>query len=120
MAKRRSEGHSLAAVASEFQTSVERVSRAIKRIEDYERGIALLRDDPASIEGLSLVGMLMPLVRRALADNGITRLTDLEGRSPDALLQMSHIGTKAVTQLFSLLGEYRRSKGDGKGDAPRN
>jgi hypothetical protein len=107
MAKRRSEGLSLAAVASEFQTTVERVSRAINRAEDYERGVALLRDDAASIEGLHLVGMLRPLVRRTLADNRITRLTDLEGRSPDELLRMPHIGGKVVDQLFALLDECR-------------
>lgn len=107
MAKRRSEGLALAAIAAEFQTNVERVSRAIKRVEDYERGVALLRNDPESVEGPDLVGMLPHLVRRTLAENGITRLTDLDGRSPDELLRMPHIGRKAVDQLLGLLEECR-------------
>jgi hypothetical protein len=107
MAKRRSEGLALAAIAAEFQTNVERVSRAIKRVNDYERGVALLRNDPESVEGLDLVGMLPHLVRRTLAENGITRLTDLDGRSPDELLRMPHIGKKAVDQLLGLLEECR-------------
>ena len=114
IAKRRSDGNSLAAVAAEFQTTVERVSRAIKRVEDYDRGIALLLIDPGSIEGLDLVGMLPPLVRRTLAESGITRLTDLDGMSPEELLRMPHISRRALARLLALLEECRGTGAKGE------
>lgn len=107
MAKRRSDGMTLDAVALEFATDVPRVQRAVKRVEDYERGIALLRADPLSIEGLALVGVVPLLARRTLAEQGILRLTDLQRFTPEDLLRFPSIRERVITQLLGLLQELR-------------
>jgi hypothetical protein len=107
MAQRRSEGLSLAAVAAEFHTNVERVRQAIKRVEAHDRGRALLREDPASIEAFDLMGELPPLVRHTLAEHGIVRLDDIQGYSAEELLRLPNLGKKAVAQLLEMLENYR-------------
>jgi hypothetical protein len=107
MARRHSGGQSLAEIAAAFETSVEGVCRAVKRVEDYDRGTALLQHDSANIEGLSLVGMLPPLTRLTLHENGITRLTELEAISADDLLRLPNMRKRTVERLLALLDQYR-------------
>lgn len=107
MARRHFEGQSLTEIAAAFETSIERVRRAVKRVEEYERGIDLLQSDPANIEGLSLVGMLPSLARLALRENGITRLTELDGISADDLLRLPNMGKATVQRLLALVDQYR-------------
>lgn len=109
IAKRCAAGQSASELATEFQTNVNGVRRAIKRVEDYERGIALLQHDFADIEGLALAGMVPPLARLTLRENGICRLTDLDGVPADRLLRLPHISKRVADQLFGLLEEYRTS-----------
>jgi hypothetical protein len=109
MAKRRSEGATLAAVASEFHTHGERVRQVIKRVEEYDRGAAMLSADPASIEALDLMGRLPAHVRNTLQANGIGRVTDIAGVSMVELMKCPNIGCKSATLLLRLLDEYRKS-----------
>lgn len=109
IAKRCAAGQSPSEIATEFQTNVNSIRRAIKRVEDYERGIALLQRDFADIEGLALAGMIPSLARLTLRENGICRLTDLDGVSADRLLRLPHISKRVAEQLFGLLEEYRGS-----------
>lgn len=106
MARRRAQGLSLAAVASEFHTNVERVRQAVRRVEAHDRGVVMLRADPTSLEALDLMGELPPLVRQSLADHGIVRLDDLQGYKLEELLRLPNIGTKAIVRLRSLWAKY--------------
>lgn len=107
MARQHSEGQSLTEIAAAFETSIEGVRRAVKRVEDYERGTALLRTDSTNIEGLSLVGMLPSLTRLALHEHGITRLTELEGLSAEDLLRLPNMRKGIVEHLLALLDQHR-------------
>jgi len=109
MAKCRSDGKPLAVIASKFNITVEEVCRAITRVEKYDRGVSLLKDNPANIEGLTLVGILPYLARLSLQENGITYLTDLEGVPSDTLLQLPNVRQGVVDQLLGLLDEYRQT-----------
>lgn len=109
IAKRCAAGQSPSEIAAEFHTNVNGVRRAVKRVEDYERGIALLQRDFADIEGLALAGMIPSLARLSLRENGIARLTDLDSVPADWLLRLPHISKRVADQLLGLLEEYRAS-----------
>lgn len=105
IAKRRLEGKTLGAVASEFRTTAERVRQITRRVEDYDRGAAMLREDPASIEALDLMGRLPAHARHTLRSNGIERITDLAGIPMTEMLRWPNIGRKSATVLLNLLAE---------------
>jgi hypothetical protein len=105
--KRRREGVTLTRIATEFATTADLVRQAIKRVEDYDRGVAMLRKDPFSIEALDLVGRLPPHARRALAAQRINRITDLAGVPMLEILKWPNVGQKSATRLLELLEETR-------------
>ena len=106
IAARRLQGKALTEIATEFGITGYSVRKAIKCVQDYDRGIVLLRVDPASIEALDLVGCLPSRVRSALAHMGIWRMTDLAGVSMLEMLTWPYIGYRSATMLVELLDEY--------------
>lgn len=109
IAQRRLEGKTLTGIATEFATSADLVRQAIRRVQDYDRGIAMLREDPASIEALDLIGRLPSHARRTLAARGITRITDLTGTPIIEMLTWPNIGHRSATMLLRLLDEFREA-----------
>jgi hypothetical protein len=104
----REKGLTLRAVAEEFGISAEVVRRIIWRVESYDRGMALLREDPTSLRGLELVGKISGTIRYQLEFNGVTKLTDLDGFTEKELLRWPMFGRRAVQTLFSLLHEHKK------------
>ena len=78
-------------------------------MEGYDRGVALLREDPTSLRALELVGKISGTTRFQLEYNGITRLTDLENLTEKELIRWPLFGKKSVAALFALLSEYKRT-----------
>ena len=109
IAQRRADGLTFAAVGDEFGLRGGTVQAICRRVEDYDRGAAKLRHDPASIEALSLLGKVKPLVRITLASRGVTRLTHLEGLAMVQLLRYPNIGRQSATFLFDALAELKKS-----------
>lgn len=81
-----------------------------RRVEDYDRGAEMLRKDPASIEGLRLVGDMKPSVHNALRVRGIQQLTDLEGFTMDQLLSWPNVGKQSAALLLQALDELKRNR----------
>jgi hypothetical protein len=109
IAARRAEGKTLSAVGDEFGLTAARVNEICHRVKNYDRGEALLRSDPASIEALALLGKVKPLVHITLASRGMKRLTDLEGVTLAQLLRFPNIGRQSATFLFDALAELKKS-----------
>jgi hypothetical protein len=65
--------------------------------------MALLREDPASIEALALLGQIKPLVKEILRYRGIKRLTDLEGVTMEQMLSWPNVGRRSATLLLNAL-----------------
>lgn len=107
IAQRRLEGMTLTKIAAEFGTTYDLVWRIIRRVQDYDRGIAMLREDPANIEALDLIGRLPTRARPTLLARGITRITDLAGVSMLELLTWPNISHRAATMLLQLLDAER-------------
>ena len=78
-------------------------------MEDYDRGAEMLREDPASIEALGLVGDVKPSVQQTLRARGIKQLTDLEGVTMDQLLRWPNVGRQSATLLLQALTNLRKT-----------
>ena len=111
IARRRLEGKTPGKIAVEFGTTVDLVWRTLRHVRDYDRGIVLLREDPASIEGLHLIGRLPSHARATLAARGATRITDLAGISIIEMLSWPNISHRAATMLLKLLDAERYRQG---------
>jgi hypothetical protein len=79
MAARRKEGVTFSSIACEFGTTSESVRGKIVHVERYDRGMQILRDNPASLEGLQLIRELHTLAAKSLFDRGYRTLHDLDG-----------------------------------------
>ena len=108
IAQRRAEGGAFHRIGKEFGLTPESVRGICRRVEDYDRGAAMLRKDPASIEALGLVGDVKPSVQQTLRARGIQQLTDLEGVSMDQLLRWPRLGKKSATLLLDTLARLKR------------
>ena len=117
IAARRGEGVKLQAIAAEFRMTVKGVREIARRVEHYDRGAAVLRLDPSSLEGLELTGRISRLVRISLEARGIKRLDDLDAASLDDLIRWPNIGRKSAAVLIDLYAELKRShKGPARAD----
>lgn len=103
--RRRHAGATMPSIAAEFGITVDMVRLALARVERYERGVALLRDDPCSLEGLGLAGRVPGHARRALAARGFTRITELAGIPKAEILKWPNVGRKSAVALLALLEE---------------
>jgi hypothetical protein len=110
IAKRRAEGLTLQSIGTEFGITPDHVRIICRRVEDYDRGTALLRDDPASIEALALLGRVKPLVREMLRYRGIRQLTDLEGVTMEEMLSWPNVGRQSATILLNALANLKKSE----------
>ena len=99
---RRREGIACSAIAREFGTTYEQVRRAISLVERYDRGMQILRSDPASLEGLELVGELRTLAARSLSSRGYRTLHDLADMTLIDLLVMPNVSRKEAEMLVRL------------------
>ena len=108
IAQRRAEGGTFHRIGKEFGFTPESVRGICRRVEDYDRGAAMLRKDPASIEALGLVGDVKPSVQQTLRARGIQQLTDLEGVTMDQLLRWPRLGKKSATLLLDTLARLKR------------
>ncbi|HET9395476.1 MAG TPA: hypothetical protein VFO36_05420 [Nitrospiraceae bacterium] len=109
IAKRRAEGPTLQSVGREFGITADHVRIICRRVEDYDRGTEMLRNDPASIEALALLGQLKPLVREVLRYRGINQLTDLEGVTLDQMLSWPNVGRQSATLLLNALANLKKT-----------
>ena len=66
MAARRNEGVTYLSIAREFGTTYEAARRVITNVDHYDRGVQILRDNPAALEGLELIGVIHPLAASSL------------------------------------------------------
>ena len=102
IAARRREGITCSAIAREFETTYGQVRRAISHVERYDRGMQILQDDPASFEGLELVGELQTLAARSLSNRGYRTLYDLVDVTLVDLLVMPNVSRKQAEMLLRL------------------
>lgn len=61
----------------------------------------MLRTDPTSIEVLTLMGRIKPMVRHTFLNRGIKRLTDLEGVTMIQLVRWPSIGRQSAALLLA-------------------
>ena len=109
IARRRAEGPTLQSVGREFGITPDHVRLICRRVDDYDRGIALLREDPSSIEALALVGQINPLVKEVLRYRGVNRLTDLEGVTMGEMLSWPNVGRQSATLLLNALANLKKT-----------
>ena len=110
IAQRRAEGRTLQRIGKEFGGLTPETVRSIcRRVEDYDRATAILRDNPASIEALGLIGQVSPSVQHTLRSKGINHLTDLEGVTMDQLLTWPRVGKQSATLLLEALANLKRT-----------
>lgn len=107
MAARRKEGGSFSSIAREFGATYELVRRAINHVEQYDRGIEILQDNPASLEGLELSGVLHPPAAKSLYARGYQTLHDLAPLSLVDFLVMPSVRRKDAEMLVRLAAEAR-------------
>ena len=105
MAARRKDGASFSAIAREFGATYELVKRVIRHVEQYDMGIQILRNDPASLEGLELSGVLHPPAAKALYARGYRTLHELSALTLIELLVMPSIRRKDAEMLVRLAAE---------------
>jgi DNA-binding CsgD family transcriptional regulator len=108
IAQRRTEGRTFQRIGREFDVTPETARSICRRVEDYDRGAALLRNNPASIEALGLIGEVKPSVQQALRSRGIERLTELEGVTLDQLLSWPNVGRQSATALLDALARMKK------------
>lgn len=110
IAQRRSEGRTLQRIAKEFGGMKPETVRSIcHRVEEFDRGAAMLRNNPASIEALGLIGEVNPSVRHTLRSKGINQLTDLEGFTMDQLLTWPRVGKQSAASLLEALSNLKKT-----------
>ena len=109
IAQRRAEGGTFHRIGKEFGLAPESVRGICRRVEDYDRGAAMLRKDPASIEALGLVGDVKPSVQQTLRARGIQQQTDLEGITMDQLLRWPNVGRQSATLLLDALANLKKT-----------
>ena len=109
IAQRRAEGLTLQSIGKEFGITTDHVRIICRRVEDYDRGRALLRDDPSSIEALALLGQVKPLVREVLRYRGVRQLTDLEGVTMRQMLRWPNVGRQSAALLLNALADLKKS-----------
>jgi hypothetical protein len=107
MAARRKEGATVSSIAREFETTYELVRRVIVHVEQYDRGIQILQDNPASLEGLELSGVLHPLAAKSLHARGHQTLHDLASLTLVDFLVMPNIRRRDAEMLVRLAAEAR-------------
>jgi len=107
MAARRKEGATFLSIAHEFGTSYELVRRVIHHVEQYDRGMQILQDNPASLEGLELCGKLHPLAAKSLYARGYQTLHDLASLTLVDLLVMPNVPRKDAEMLVRLAAEAK-------------
>jgi len=110
IARRRAEGLTLQNVGREFGITADHVRLICRRVDDYDRGTALLREDPSSIEALALLGQVKPLVREVLRHRGVNRLTDLEGVTMEEILSWPNVGRQSATLLLEALDNLKNTR----------
>jgi hypothetical protein len=115
IAQRRAEGLTLQSIGKEFGITADHVRIICRRVEDYDRGRALLRDDPSSIEALALLGQVKPLVREVLRYRGVRQLTDLEGVTMKQMLRWPNVGRQSAALLLNALADLKKT--DRRGEA---
>jgi hypothetical protein len=109
IAQRRAEGGTLHRIGREFGVTPESVRSICRRVEEFDRGAEMLRENPASIEALRMVGEVNPAVQHALQSKGISRLTDLEGVTIDQLLSWPRVGKQSATSLLKALANLKKT-----------
>ena len=110
IAQRRAEGRTFQRIGKEFGLTPESVRDICRRVEDYDRGATMLRDNPASLEALGLVGEVKPSVQHTLRLRGVNQLTDLDGITLDELLSWPGIGKQSASLLIEALATLKRNK----------
>lgn len=109
IAQQRAEGRTLQRIGREFGLMPETVRSICRRVEEYDRGSAMLRNDPTSIEALALLGHIKPLVRETLRYRGVRQLTDLEGVTMGELVRWPNVGRQSAALLLNALTNVKKN-----------
>lgn len=109
IAQQRANGRTFQRIGREFGLTPESVRDICGRVEDFDRGSAMLHENPASIDALTLIGWIRPSVRQALQSRGINRLTDLDGISSDQLISWPRVGKQSAAALLDALANLKKS-----------
>jgi hypothetical protein len=110
IARRRAEGGTFHRIGREFGLTPESVRSVCRRVEEFDRGAAILCDNPASIEAPRLVGEVNPSGQHTLRSRGINHLTDLEGVTLDQMLSWPKVGKQSATSLLEALARLKRTR----------
>ena len=116
MAARRNKGATYSSIAREFGTTYEAARRVITNVEHYDRGVQILENNPAALEGLELVGILHAPAAKSLYARGYRTLQDLGPLTLVDLLVMPNISRKDAELLVRLMAEPKivgNKKGSG-------
>src|SRR6185436_8385334 len=105
MAARRKEGATFSSIAHEFGATYELVRRVINHVERYDRGMQILQDNPASLEGLELSGKLHTPAAKSLYARHYRTLHDLVGLTLVDFLVMPNVPRKDAEMLVRLAAE---------------
>ena len=108
IAQRRAEGRTFQRIGREFGVTAETARSICRRVEEYDRGMEMLRKNPASLEALGLIGEVKPSVSETLRARGINELTDLQGITLDTLLSWPKVGKQSATLLLDALSSLKK------------
>jgi len=108
MAAQRRNGKTYQTIAHEFRTTIPSAQRSIEQVERYDLGMRILRENPASLEGLGLIGRVRPLVYAVLQARGYRTLHDLDGIGLADLVRLPGVGRLSALLLFKLALELRQ------------
>jgi hypothetical protein len=108
--RRRAEGGTLHRIGREFGLTPESVRSVCRRVEEFDRGAEMLRQNPASIDALRMVGEVKPSVHHTLQSRGISHLTDLEGVTLDQMLSWPKVGKQSATSLLEALAKMKKGE----------
>lgn len=99
------QGHTLQEAAAHFLLEASEVRRIERLTRDYGEAIEALQRDPVDLMLLARAGRLMFPAARALAENGIHQIDQLDGITSRDLLCIPKIGRGAAEQIVKLAAE---------------
>src|SRR5262245_34593664 len=111
MAAQRRLGKTYQTIARDFKTTTTSAQRSVEQVERYDLGMRILKENPASLEGLGLIGRVRPLLYAVLQARGYRTLHDLDGTSLADLVRLPGVGRLSARLLFKLALEVRQRLG---------
>jgi hypothetical protein len=99
------QGHTIHETAAHFLLQATEVRRIERLATEYREAIEALERDPVDLMLLARAGRLMLSAARALAENGVHQINQLDGVTSRDLLSIPKIGRGAAEQIMKLAAE---------------